>query len=375
MYPRSTLTALKSEVISDIITSGITQGTIPLPKSPIRSFANAQAGLAYELQNYLDWISKMSTPFTSTNEYLEGWAGLKGVFRKPAIAASGNVLVTGTPGGVVPAGMVFSRGDNFQYQNINAVALITSGLTASAMVPVVCLTLGSAGTCDPNTALTITTPITNVSSAAISQIGWAAGVDQELDPALRTRMLQIYAAPPQGGAISDYNSWAQAVSGVTRAWATSTGSGIVTVFVMFDDSESAHGGFPQGTNGVAVSETRFGFNQATGDQLRVANYIDLLRPVTALVYVSGPTPQPINFTIGNLSNSNTTDKLTIAAAFADLFLNIGTAVGGTIFPGQLGAALLNAPVSNQYYIVSPTTPVITPSGYLPTVGLISGTLT
>ena len=43
-----------------------------------------------------------------------------------------------------------------------------------------------------------------------------------------------------------------------------------------------HGGFPQGTNGVAALETRD--TAATGDQLAVANYLYPLRPVTPIVY-------------------------------------------------------------------------------------------
>jgi uncharacterized phage protein gp47/JayE len=373
-YPLQTLTNLQAEVLSGIVTSGITSGTIPLPKSPIRDFALAQAGLAYELQGYLDWISQMAVPFTAENNYLEAWAGLKNIFRKPATAASGNVLVTGTPSGVVPSGTLFTRGDNYQYQTSVATALITSGLTASAMVPVTCLTLGAAGTCAPNTALTITLPITNVSGSTLSQTGWVGGVDQELDADLRTRMLQKYQSPPQGGSIADYDSWALSVPGVTRAWAVGSGSGIVTVFVMFDNSESAYQGAPQGTNGVAATETRFGFPIATGDQLTVVNYIDMVRPVTALVYVSGPVFSPVNFVIGNLSNSNSSDIAAITSAMQDLFRNIGSALGGSVYPGQTAAALLNAASNPTYYIVSPTTPIVTLQGYLPICGTITGTL-
>ena len=62
---------------------------------------------------------------------------------------------------------------------------------------------------------------------------------------------------------------------------------------MMDVSEAAHGGFPQGTNGVAGAETRD--TAATGDQLAVANYIYPLRPATALVYACAPASQAVNY--------------------------------------------------------------------------------
>ena len=105
-------------------------------------------------------------------------------------------------------------------------------------------------------------------------------------------MLESYGAPPHGGNSSDYVTWALEVPGVTRAWVPPVPliPGAVTVFFMMDVSEAAHGGFPQGTNGVASLETRD--IAATGDQLAVANSIYPLRPVTPIVYAVAPTAAP-----------------------------------------------------------------------------------
>ena len=47
-----------------------------LRRAVLRVLAWVQAGLAYLHYGYLDWISLQSTPFTSTGEYLEGWAAM-----------------------------------------------------------------------------------------------------------------------------------------------------------------------------------------------------------------------------------------------------------------------------------------------------------
>ncbi|MFC7611718.1 baseplate J/gp47 family protein [Teichococcus aestuarii] len=103
-------------------------------------------------------------------------------------------------------------------------------------------------------------------------------------------MLDRFRAPPQGGAVADYETWARAVPGVTRAWIAPNGmgAGTVVVYAMLDDAQAGAGGFPQGADGVAAAETRA--TPATGDQLTIADALYPLRPATALVYVVAPTP-------------------------------------------------------------------------------------
>src|SRR5260363_178601 len=76
---------------------------------------DAQAALAHLHYGYLDWIARQGVPFTAEDEYLEGWAALKGVYRKPAQAAAGRVTFTGAPGAVIPKGAPLVRSDGMTF--------------------------------------------------------------------------------------------------------------------------------------------------------------------------------------------------------------------------------------------------------------------
>jgi uncharacterized phage protein gp47/JayE len=213
-----------------------------------------------------------------------------------------------------------------------------------------------------------------------------AGADQEIDDDLRTRMLLAYAAPPQGGDRADYVQWALAVSGVTRAWVAPNGSGAgtVVVYTMFDESESANGGFPQGTNGVSQYDAGPGGaprdTVATGDQLTVANALVTQQPVSALVYSVAPINAPQNFAIGGLGSNNTpTMQAAITAALQDMFLRLGN-VGGTtdpstgeawppIDPSDWYAAISSVTGIGRFTVTSPTAPISPGTGQLPTLAL------
>jgi uncharacterized phage protein gp47/JayE len=237
--------------------------------------------------------------------------------------------------------------------------------TGAVTVPIIAAILGAATDCPAGTAIALTTPISGINSPGTTSL-CTGGADQETNDALRTRMLFKYRQPPQGGASSDYIEWATQVPGCTRAWVDNYGPGSVIIYPMFDVTEAAYDGFPQGSDGYAAEETR-GTPAATGDQALVAEYIYPLQPVTALVYVAAPAPFPVDVTLGAL-NPNTLDMQNqIVAALDDLFLAIG-AVGGEIWPSDLYEAIFATPGINSFEITAPATVVEATSGALPVLG-------
>ncbi|MDE2342910.1 MAG: baseplate J/gp47 family protein [Betaproteobacteria bacterium] len=302
-----------------------------LQKALLRVLAYAQSGLTYELYAYLDWLALQAVPWTATEEFLEGWAALKEVYREAETATIGTVTFSGNKQNIpVPVGTSITR------QSDGALFTVTVGASTSAnlqaQVTIQAVAAGSAGNFDANTVFVLTSPIQYMQAQSVASAQTTVGTDQELDDSLRTRMLAAYAAPPQGGDRQDYIEWALAVPGVTRAWVSpnAMGAGTVNVFTMFDDAEAAHGGFPQGTNGVATNETRD--VTAAGDQLTVANALFNEQPVEALVYSTAPTASPVDFTITGLGANNTgTMQQEIEAALSDMFLRLAN-VGGTVDP-------------------------------------------
>jgi uncharacterized phage protein gp47/JayE len=392
-YARPTLQQLITQVQQDITSAQIVSPTIGtvlqglLNQAVLLDVANAEAGLTYSLYGYLDWIALQSNPFTATDEYLEAWAALKGVYRIDATYATGSFTVAAgcTNGTDLPPGTSISRGDSTAY-------LTTTDETASGgavTAPIQAVVAGSAGNAASGIALTIGSTVPGIPSQGSASTPLTGGSDQETDAALRTRMLAVYAAPPQGGDRNDYQEWATAVAGVTRAWVAPNlaGPGTVTVFTMFDIAEEAFGGFPQGSNGV--SQYDVGPDGATprdvvatGDQLTVANAIIAAQPVTALVYSNAPLNDAVAVSITGLGASNTPSvQAAITASLTDMFIRLAN-VGGTtdpttgaawtpIDPSDIYAAISATAGVSRFVLASPSAAIVPATAYLPTLGTIT----
>ncbi len=370
-YPRPTLSDLRTMVAQDIAAD--LPGTDPLLRfSNLGILGRVLAGLANLHYGYLDWIAGQSVPFTATDEYLEGWAALKGVVREGATQASGTVTFTGTPDTPLPAGTTITRGDGVG-------GIVTVGGTVSA-VGTVTVTVeidadptgltGAFGNCAAATQFTLGSAIKGIASVGTAAEAFTGGADLETDESLRSRMLLAYQTTPEGGAATDYVEWALKVPGVTRAWTTPNGMGPGTVIVRFmmDVSEAANGGFPQGTNGVATDETRD--VAATGDQLAVANAIFALQPVTALVYAVAPTQNVVNFTISGLTGASSTLQAEIAAAIAGVFQQYG-APGGTVDMSYVDSAIGAIAGTAGFVVETPAANIVSPTGALPVLGSVT----
>lgn len=374
-WERPTLSQLQAQIQADIDASpiGLT-GWLRNAVAPILGWA--LAGIAYLHYNYQDYIAKNATPWGSTDEWLFGWAGLVGITQEDATAATGTWTMSGTgaAGSPLPSGTLLNSG-GLQFRTTAAAAVDGTGALS---VPVQCTTAGVVGNLATGTSMSLASPVGGINSAGTFTLG-APGADQETQDALKTRMLQRYASPPQGGALSDYVGWSMEVPGVTRAWALNggAGAGTVVVYPMLDNTEGAYGGFPQGTDGVAAAETRGA--PATGDQLTVANALFSKQPVTALVTVASPIKTPIDFTV--TGPNAPTYQSEIEAALADMFVRLAN-VGGTLDPATMDAwptiesndwyAAIDAIAGiGNFDVTSPTGPLTPTTGQLYTVGTVT----
>ena len=254
-YARPTLTALFNSVIQDINSADIGADAL-LRKAVLRVLARAFSGLAYLHYDYQDWIARQAVPWTATDEYLAGWAALRGIFREDATPASfsatfSGTVITGTPI-QIPALTSVVRGDGATFTS-QAAAAVGSGGTATIVL--LADQPGSAGNTDPGTQLSMTLPVPGILGASgIAGAVITTGTDIEPEANFRVRVLLAFASQPAGGDRSDYVEWALAVPGVTRAWVIPNGQGpgTVVLYVMLDEAEAANGGFPQGSNGLRM---------------------------------------------------------------------------------------------------------------------------
>ena len=358
-FLRPTLDQLISTAIADM--AGELGLFALLRFSPELAQAVVLAGLVNGCYGYLDYIANQATPFTAEDEALEGWASLIGVERLPATAASGTVTLQGVEGTPLPVGTLFARSDGARYR-ATAGGAVTGG---SVTVPILAVDPGQTGNGLAGTQLSLDTAIVGISASSGSTSLLAGGADLEEPGSYRTRMLEAFAAPPQGGAATDYVRWAKEVPGVTRAWAlpNGAGGGTVVVHTMFDDVRASFGGLPQGVDGGAAAETRT--TPATGDQLLVADHIFPLRPATALVIAAAPVPYLIYPTIADLNDASLRPAI-IASLMA--FFRTEAEPGGTTYPSDLWAAIKAVPGVTRFSLPVPAAPVVAPTGQLPQLG-------
>lgn len=381
-FARDSLTELRTQVAEDI--AAALPGSNPLLRfSNLNILGVVQASMTYLMYGYLDYIAQQAVPFTATDEYLEGWAALKNVYRVTAAAAHGTATFTGTNGTTIPSGTPLVRADGEQYTTTASGTIASGTVTVPASaVPDPAGAIGAIGNCDAGTPLTLGTAIAGVTSTGAAATDFTGGADLETDDSLRARMLLAYQNPPHGGDQADYVEWALAVPGVTRAWCVPNafGSGTVAVYVMLDGAESAHGGFPQGTNGVSQNDHGPAAGAprdtvATGDQLTVADAICIVQPVTALVYVLAPHSQTINFTISGISGASAETKAGVSAAITDVFAEFAQIKPGnsTLNLNLVESAIDTVPGTDGFVIIAPGGNITTPTGYLPVLGTVTYT--
>jgi uncharacterized phage protein gp47/JayE len=376
-FSRPTLTELREGVLADF------SGSLPdadalLRYSNVNVLGQVMAGAVHGSYGYLDYIARQAVPFTATDEYLEAWAGLKGVARKPAVAAGGAVNFTGAPGALILADTELVRSDGEVYRLTGAVTLSGGGAGTGQVIAVVA---GQGGEAPAGATLVLSSPIAGVSSTVVAPAGLAGSAAVESNDALRTRMLQAYSAPARGGAEGDYIRWALEVPGVTRAWVqrNALGPGTVVVRFMMDESRVAYDGFPQGADGVAAAEVRAA--AAEGDQLAVADYMFSLQPVTALVWAVAPLQNVVDFTLAGLGGASVSTRDLVEAAIATVLFEQGEP-GGLVELSYIEAAIATIPAAAGFVItdVVVSNGSVTPSGdgnitsdtgYLPVLGAVT----
>ncbi len=302
-------------------------------RSPLDVFARVVGYVHHTIYGWLDWLAKQLLPDSSEVEWLARHASIWGVVRKPAAYATGSITITGTAGTLVPEATIWQRSDGVQYAQ-DAAATIGGG--DSVAVVVTAVAAGDAGNADAGVPVSLVSPIAGVvSDAVVAEDGIAAGADEETDDSLRARVLARIQAPPHGGNAADYEQWALAVAGVTRAWVFPLANGAGTVVVRFMMDETYADGVPQPIDVAAVQEA-----------------IDAVRPVTALATVAAPVAVPLAFDV-RITPDSAAIRAAIEAELRDLIFR-DAAPGGTLLISHICEAISVAAGEVDHTLLAPT---------------------
>lgn len=314
------------------------------------------AGAVHELYGYLDWLARQLFGDTAEREQLLRMAAMYGITPTPATFASGNVTATGTNGTSIPAETIL-RLDAATSYRVTTGQVIAGG---TATLPVEAVLAGADANLVEGAELSFESPIDFVTATAtVATGGIAGGVDEEGTEELRDRYLLRLREPPEGGADQDYEAWALAVAGVTRAWVYphELGPGTVVVRFVLDDPDTGEVGFP-----------------TVGEVATVQAALEAERPITAEVTAAAPTELAVAFTIA-LDPDNADTRAAVTAELEDLLRREGEpgdgAGRGTVLLSQIRTAIGVAEGVEDYTLTVPAANVVPAVGELPTLGVIT----
>lgn len=360
-FARPTLAELIARVRGDLRGRLEIEGPI-LRRAMVDVLGTVWAGAVHTLYGYLDWLARQLFGDQAEREWLLRKAAMYGLTPVPATFAAGDVIASGLESSEIPADTIL-RLDAVTAYRVTSSQLIDS--EGAATLPVVAVLAGAAANVPAGTSLTFESPIAGVEAVAVvdgnpavpedhpDAGGITGGFDEEGTEELRARFLLHLREPPQGGADQDYEAWALAVAGVTRAWVYPHELGLGTVVVRF------------------VLDGEDDIIPDSGAVAAVQAALEAERPITAEVTAAAPTELEVAFTIA-VTPDNGDTRAAVAAELADLMLRVaepGDGAGrGTVLLSQIRTAIGTAEGVTDYTMTVPAADVVPGVGELPTVG-------
>lgn len=180
-------------------------------------------------------VVKVMFPAYSYGEFLDGHAKNRGITRKQAIAASGQLTIQGAEGTVIPAGSLFATAavndqPSVSYKTLKEVTISDYGQVA---VDVECTQAGAIGNAPEHTVVLVQNRLQGVTGVT----NWGeitGGTEEESDDSLKERIKAADTGKDDNiGNAADYHRWAMSVAGVGSAIVIppEDDSGVVTIVV------------------------------------------------------------------------------------------------------------------------------------------------
>lgn len=295
-----------------------------------------------------EWIFKQIFVSTADADMLDLHGYEIGLARKPASAATGQMVFAATVGANLPAGVVIEAGGL-----AFAVRLAAAAVGNSITVLVDAIETGPLGNLPAGAEVRLREPAAGVAQAGeVGPLGLSGGLARELDEPYRRRLLFRKRNKPRGGAESDYIGWVGEVAGFstagTRAFAATPAAGTVTVYPLLEGSGAERLPSPS-------------------DIVRCAEYIETKRPLTATVVVIQPIARPIAITLADLDADSAETRAEIVAEELDMFdERARVARAGESFPrAWLSEAASRALGESRHRLVAPNAEVELAAGEFP----------
>lgn len=349
-FTRPTLTELINRVCVNINTY-VDHANAFVKQTVFNVFAKIISALHLDLYVYLDQIQKNFFVTTADINGLIQRGSDIGVFRKKASFATGNIIVNGTMGTLIPLGTTYSTASEQQYKT-TADAVIGSNGTVT--VPIQATSTGINGNADGGTEFTLVNPIVGLSSTAVADsLGISGGTDIEETESYRNRILLAMRRVAGAGDTVFYENAALSRPGVTRAKAFRTYAGAGTVGVAFMMDNTYSDGIPH-----------------AGDIADMKEYLESIMPADLNeIIVFAPTPTIINITINSLTPDTTEMRSAINNSLAALFHEYD--FGATVYRGQIETAIGSTPGEISHVLAAPNVDTEIPVNGIALLGTIT----
>ena len=314
----------------------------------------AAAAELESLYGYCDWALNQSFPQTAVGNYLDLHANLRGLSRKAATRASGNLtfylseaLNTAV---TIPVDTVVTDGGGQRFVTTKP-GTIAAG-SVSCTVPAVAETAGENGNAAANTLCCMPVPpkyVTHCENTA----AFTGGADGETDEALRKRVLNSYSRLPNGANIAFYEERALSHDGVKYVSVLPRNRGAGTVDVVI----AGENGIP---DSALVKEVR--------DDLAA------VREISVDVAVSAPTAVSTDVSVTIWPSEEWTGEEAIAAvkkAVTQFF--DGRLLAKPLYLSELGSIIFSTGAVRNYVITAPQTDVAITSSQIPVLHTLTVT--
>jgi len=203
------------------------------------------ASVAAELAQAAIWaqeVLRRGFAQTTFGQYLDLRAAEHGLTRKPAVKATGQVVFTGTPGTVIPAGTQLSTEGSEATPAIFFATTeeVTIGEDGTATANIEAVEAGASGNVAADTITMLAQPVSGV-TAVTNPEPTSGGTDEESDESLLGRYLQKVRQAGTSGNKADYINWALEVTGVggVSVVPVRDGPGTVSISIIDTNKEPA----------------------------------------------------------------------------------------------------------------------------------------
>ena len=189
-------------------------------------------------------VIKLIFPEWSYGEFLDGHAKARGITRRPATYADGEITITGTEKTEIPAGSLFSTAaindePSVDYETLETVVIPSGGSVTAA---VRCTQAGIIGNATAGAIEIVSSRLTGI-TGVINTVGITGGTEEESDESLIERIAEYDKSQGDSytGTPSDYKRWAKSVAGVGDATVISAqdDSGLVTIILTDSNGDPA----------------------------------------------------------------------------------------------------------------------------------------